>query len=37
MKMLGIAAWLTGEAEDQAHDKLAGGTGETDSEVSDGE
>ena len=31
------AARLTGEAEDRAHDELAGRTGETDSEVSDGE
>ena len=31
------ATQLTGEAEDWAHDKLAGRTGETVSEVSDGE
>ena len=31
------AARLTGEAEDRARDELAGRTGETDSEVSDGE
>jgi hypothetical protein len=31
------AARLTGEAEDRAHDELAGRTGETDSEASDRE